>query len=280
MDAMRDDAFVPDEGLLCKLHALQDGLRGAGRLAVAFSGGVDSSLLLAVAREVLGDGVLAVIARSPLLPDREYDSAVAFCQGLGVDFLTVDGCSLDDAAFVENPPNRCYLCKRILLSRIIEAAKARGFCLLAEGSNVDDRQDYRPGFQAVLELGVASPLLDAGLTKQDIRGLSRWMGLSTWDKPSLACLASRFPYGEPVTEGKLAMVAAAEGFLLGLGLSNVRVRVHGDLARIEADGSELETVICNRERICLELKRMGYAYVALDLEGYRTGSMNEVLPGR
>lgn len=271
---------VPSEKQLKKLHALERGLLGMGKLAVAFSGGVDSTFLLAVAERVLGGKVLAVISKTPLTPDREHEQALALCRGLSVDCVVVGGCGLDDPAFTENPPERCYLCKKILLSGIKDAALKRGFEKLAEGSNADDCLDYRPGSRAVCELGVSSPLLEAGMSKRDIRDLSRWMGLPTWDKPSFACLASRFPYGDPITEEKLLQVSAAEQHLLDLGVSSVRVRVHGDIARIEAPADDLPLLFSRREGIVSKLKGLGYTYVSLDLEGYRTGSMNAVLKER
>lgn len=274
-----DAAFMPSDGQFSKLANLEEQLAAMGKLAIAFSGGVDSSFLLAVARKVLEDKVIAITNKSPLVPEREHDLAVRICNDLAVRQLVLEACDLDDPAFAENPADRCYLCKRRLLGEIMRVAEAQGFPHVAEGSNVDDCSDYRPGFRAVRELGVESPLLQAGLSKQDIRDLSHWMGLPTWDKPSFACLASRFPYGDPITEEKLARVGEAEQFLLDSGVSNVRVRVHGDVARIEVLPQDMETVLANRDAVVGRFRALGYSFVALDLQGYRMGSMNGTLAG-
>ena len=260
-----------------KLTRLRALLRETGGIAVAFSSGVDSTFLLKVAYEELGEKTVAVTARSHSFPKREQDEAAAFCAREGIRQVVVDSEELVIPGFRQNPTNRCYLCKKELFTKILEIARAEGLSAVAEGSNMDDLGDYRPGLQAVRELGIRSPLRETGLTKAEIRELSRRMGLPTWNKPSFACLASRFPYGEEITVERLARVERAEQHLLNLGFGQVRVRSHGDLARIELCAADIPKAIEHREKIHAALKGFGFAYVALDLQGYRTGSMNEVL---
>ncbi|HEY8463760.1 MAG TPA: ATP-dependent sacrificial sulfur transferase LarE [Bacillota bacterium] len=262
-----------------KLVNLKAYLQSLGSVAVAYSGGVDSTFLLKLASVVLGDRVLAVIARSPIFPQREFREAQDFVVRNGIRHFsfTVDELAMEE--FAANPVNRCYFCKKKLFSTIKAIAAKQHLQYVAEGSNQDDSSDYRPGLQAVAELGVVSPLREIGFTKQEIRQLSHELGLPTWNKPSFACLASRFPYGEPITSEKLAMVDQAEQFLLDRGFTQVRVRYHGTVARIEILPAEFDRLRETVDRLEINnyLKELGFKYVTLDLQGYRTGSMNETL---
>ncbi len=263
-----------------KLAALRNILRGMGKVLLAYSGGVDSTFLLKVAGEVLGEGVLAVTAVSPTYPEAEHRSACRLARRLGAKHISVQSNELEVQGFCQNPPQRCYYCKKELFQRLRQIAAGEGIAYLLDGSNLDDCSDYRPGRKAGEEEGVRSPLVEAGLTKEEIRMLSKQMGLPTWDKPAMACLASRFPYGERITANKLQRVERAERLLRELGFRQLRVRSHGDVARIEVEVERVQdlTDLALRQRIVKELKGLGFVYVTLDLEGYRTGSLNEALP--
>jgi uncharacterized protein len=263
-----------------KIKKLKEIFQSMGRVMVAFSGGVDSTLLLKVAQDTLGEkNILAVTAHSPLYPDRELAGVKKLIQTLGARHRLIESNELEIPGFSENPPNRCYYCKEKLFRELLEIAKEESIPFIVEGSTLDDDRDHRPGRMAVQELGIRSPLIEASLTKIEVRELSKELGLPTWDKPSFACLASRFPYGEEITEQGLRMVDQAEDFLFGLGFKQVRVRHYGSLARIEILNEEMSRLMDGslREKVVSYLKGVGYRYITLDLQGFRSGSMNEVL---
>ena len=263
-----------------KLSKLKDYLRELGSLAVGFSGGVDSSFLVAVAAETLGDKAIAVTGVDASVPQREVDEATAFCKERGIRHFICQVNPLAEDGYRHNGPDRCYFCKRGIFSEVMRIARENGIQYSAEGSNLDDVGDYRPGLRAVAELGVKSPLREAGLRKTDIRLLSKMMGLPTWSKPAYACLASRFVYGEEITEEKLRMIDRAEQFLIEHGFLEERVRLHGRIARIEVPPKDIARLAADsiRQKVCEEFIKIGFQFVTLDMAGYRLGSMNSTLP--
>jgi len=263
-----------------KTQKLKEIFQSMGKVVVAFSGGADSTLLLRVAQDTLGNkNVLAVTALSPLYPERELAGVKKMIETLGARHRLIESNELEIPGFSKNPSNRCYYCKDKLFRELLDIAREEGIPFVAEGSTLDDDKDHRPGRMAIQELGIRSPLKEAMFTKIEVRKLSKGLGLPTWDKPSFACLASRFPYGEEITEEGLRMVDEAEDFLFGLGFKQVRVRHYGNLARIEILKEEMARLMNGslREKVVNHLKEIGYLYITLDLQGFRSGSMNEVL---
>lgn len=268
-----------DKALLDKYDRLKDYLASLGSVAVAFSSGVDSTFLLYAAKEALGDHVIAVTASSCSFPERELKEAKEYCKKMGIRHFVIKSEELEIEGFSHNPKNRCYLCKHELFEKIGALAKEQGINEIAEGSNLDDNGDYRPGLQAVAELGIKSPLRHIGFTKQEIRELSQYLNIPTWNKQSFACLSSRFPYGDLINEKKLKMVDRAEQLLLDMGFHQLRVRIHGDVARIELLPEEFPKFMEEKTRLSVykKFKEYGFSYVTLDVLGYRMGSMNETL---
>jgi pyridinium-3,5-biscarboxylic acid mononucleotide sulfurtransferase len=263
-----------------KFDALRSILRDMGTVALGYSGGVDSTLLLKVAADVLGSNALAMIGRSETYPTREFEEAVSLADQMKARYLVVTTEETDDLKFRENPPDRCYFCKTELFGKLQEIATREGIRWIADGTITDDVGDFRPGMRAKQEKNVRSPLLEAGFSKADVRELSKHLDLPTWDKPSFACLSSRFPYGTGITKDNLTRVDSAETFLRDEGFRFFRVRFHDEkTARIEVGAQEIQRLLDNslRERLVKHLKALGFTYVTLDLQGYRTGSMNEVL---
>ena len=259
-----------------KHDILKKNIKDIGKLGIAFSGGVDSTFLLKVAHDILGDNAVAFTAAQRSVPAFELKEARDFCEAEGIRQIVCEINELETPEFAKNPADRCYYCKRNVLSEICAAAGELGITHIAEGSNVDDLGDFRPGRKAVKEYGASSPLLEAGLTKDEIRALSKQLNLPTWDKPAYACLASRIVRGEAITEEKLRMIEKAEGFLIENGFRQMRVRVHGDLARIEVLPENIEKISQAdfRETLTEKFREFGFRYISLDLEGYKLGSMN------
>ncbi len=270
-----EGALSPE--LAAKYDRLRSLLAEMGSALLAFSGGVDSALVLKVGHDVLGPRLLAVTGRSPAVPPEEIEAAAALARQVGARHVVIDTEEMATEGYVRNAPDRCYFCKHELYTKLTALARQEGIRTLLDGTNRDDVGDFRPGLQAAAELSVRSPLKEAGLGKEEVRALSRWLGLPTWDKPASPCLASRIAYGIRVTPEALARIWQAESFLRSLGLQVLRVRYHEQIARIEVPEAELATVLAHRQAIVARLKELGFQYVTLDLAGFRSGSLNEVL---
>ncbi|MBT3879862.1 MAG: ATP-dependent sacrificial sulfur transferase LarE [Candidatus Scalindua sp.] len=262
-----------------KLSKLREIIAKLDSVVVAFSGGVDSTLVTKVCYDVLKDNAMAVTARSETYPDLEFKEAQKLAKEIGIKHLVIDTSELAIEGFANNPPERCYFCKTELFGKLKDIAREQGFLNVADGANLDDTKEFRPGLQASKELNVRSPLKEAGLAKGDIREVSKMLNLPNWNKPAYACLSSRFPYGQSITEEKLSMVSEAEKYLRGLGLIQFRVRHHETIARIEVLPEDIQILTTTpvREELTAKFKEIGFTYVTMDLAGYRSGSMNEVL---
>jgi len=265
------------DSLTRKLERLREQIAGLRRVVVAFSGGVDSSLVLKVASDCLHDDAHAVLAVSPSLPQSEKEEAVALARTIGAKLELIETLEVEDASYAANAPNRCFFCKDHVYAALRSYAEARGIPHVIDGMNADDTLDIRPGRAAAVKHGVRSPLHDLGFTKEEVREAAKFLGLPTWDKPAAACLSSRIPYGTPVTADLLRRIEAAEAYVRGLGFRELRVRHHGDVARLEVPSAEFAAAFSKRQELAGGLKALGWLYVTLDLEGLRTGSMNEAL---
>lgn len=265
-----------------KVEQLKSNLAQNGGVLVAFSAGVDSTFLLKIAHMVLGDHAVALTATSPTVPPGELDAAKAFARSLGCRHIIIDSHEMENPSFSQNPANRCFFCKDELYRICHDQADRMGINVIVDGTNLDDLKDHRPGLKAADALGIRHPLVEAEMTKDDIRRYSREFGLPTWDKPSSPCLSSRFPYGTEITLEKLKKVGACEVFLKGLGFREFRVRYHDDLARIEIAFGELDRLMekDTREAVVRRFKQVGFNYVSLDLQGFRSGSLNEALAAK
>ncbi|AST58646.1 potassium ABC transporter atpase [Thermoanaerobacterium thermosaccharolyticum] len=262
-----------------KYENLKKYIKELGSAVIAFSGGVDSTFLAKVCKDVLKDSCLAVTATSSTYPEREFKEALELAKEIGIRHKIIKSEELEIEGFSKNPIDRCYYCKSELFSKLKKVADDEGIEYVLDGTNADDTGDFRPGRRAAKELGVKSPLLECGFTKDDIREMSKRLGLPTWNKPAYACLSSRFPYGQEITSEKLSMVEKSEEYLLNLGFVGFRVRHHGDIARIELNPDQINMMLDEniRKKVVSKLKEIGFKYVSLDLEGYRTGSMNEAI---
>jgi len=260
-----------------KYENLRKIIAGCGPMLVAYSGGVDSTLLAAAAREVLGEKTRCVLLDSPVVPRAAVVQAQELAHKLGLVLDIIPVPLMDHAQFCSNPADRCYYCKKISAVHLKQRAAELGLACIADGINISDTKEHRPGLRASTEDGIVHPFIEAGITKQDIRDIAREMGLPVWQKPSAACLSSRIPYGDSITREKLHMIEEAEAYLAGLGIGQLRVRLHGNLARIEVHKEDREKILEQQSAVVKKLRDLGFAYVTLDIEGYRSGSLDEVL---
>lgn len=260
-----------------KTQALKETIAARGSMLIAFSGGVDSTLLAVLAKEVLGNNTACVLLDSPVVPRSAIEQAHQIARELGLELDIISIPLMEQEEFRKNPANRCYYCKKISAAYLKQRAEERGLACVADGINVSDMDEHRPGLAASTEEGIIHPFIESGITKQEIREIAREYGLPVWQKPSAACLSSRIPYGEEITRKKLRIIEEAEAFLAGQGFGQLRVRLHGTIARIEVHKEEMGKILDMQPAVVKKLKSIGFSYVTLDLEGYRSGSMDEVL---